>query len=411
MSESTAPLSVTVATESQQKRHWPIFLAVFTVFLFSSTFFAAVNLKGIWTPLAQHDTLWFWESGHLLLHDRNPYDRETFRQFETAMGLHLKGADVLMTLNPPFSMAIFLPLGIIPASHAAAVWSLFLALCLGVSVWAIQRAAGLHHYCGYLWLAWFLPSSLFCIRDGQTGLIVLLGLALFIRYCETNPLCAGAALSLCALKPHLLIPFSAVVLAWTITRKRWSLFAGAALALAIESLIAIAFDHAIWSQYRTMVRTEPFTEKMIPTLGVVFRLLIDRRALWLEFVPAMGASIWAIWYFLRNRQRWNWRDHGSPVTLVSLIVAPYAWITDHVIVIPAMLFALLSAKRLRRGSLTLLLVVIVAREAEAIITKSIFDKADIATDTVLSLLWLGWYLFATRTNDATASESPQHAAH
>jgi hypothetical protein len=202
---------------------------------------------------------------------------------------------------------------------------------------------------------------------------------------------AGVALSLCAVKPHLFLPFGVVLLAWIVMRKRWVILGGAIAALAVESLIAMLFHHAIWAHYHAAMRSQQIVDEFVPTLGVGLRFLVDKRAMWLEFVPAAVGSAWALWYFWRNREGWDWRTHGSLVMLVSLVAAPYAWFTDQVVVLPAILFALTRPGGPRKGSVTLLMALMSAAAVDMMMTRSLFFKPDM----VLAAAWLLWYLYAT----------------
>lgn len=378
--------------EQENREKSPVFLAVFTVFSAATAIYVVFACIAVLMGRpAQHDTLWFWACGHLLVHHANPYSRETMRQIEIAMGVPLQGRDVLMVLNPPYSLFLFLPLGILAAKEAVIAWSLILAAFLILSVRAVQAMADARYERGYLLLAYFFVPAICCIEVGQTGLITLLGLAMFLRFHEDAPGWAGAALTLCAVKPHLLLPFGAVLLVWIVARRRWAVAGRAVLALAVESLIAMAFDHRIWTQYRAMMHSEPFVDKPIATLGVALRFALDKNALWLEFVPAVVGVAWALWYFRRNQEQWNWTTHGSVVTLVSLVVAPYSWVTDQVIVLPAILFVLLGARSPRKGSVTLLMVIMSAKEIQMLVTRSFLSKWDV----VLAIAWLAWYLYAT----------------
>jgi hypothetical protein len=185
-----------------------------------------------------------------------------------------------------------------------------------------------------------------------------------------------------------------------VARKKWTVLSGAILAVVAESMVAMALDHSIWTHYRAMMRTERFVDEFIPTLGVGLRFLMDRQAMWLEFVPAALGCVWGLWYFWRNREAWDWRTHGSLLTLVSLAVAPYAWLTDQVLAIPAILFALMGASGARKGSVTLLLAVLTATELQMMTTKSLFFKPDM----VLGVVWVAWYLYAT-SNSEPAQEA------
>jgi Glycosyltransferase family 87 len=379
-------------TRAGAKKHSPLFLAVFAVFLVATVICVAGTVIGVLTArLAHHDTLCFWASGHLLIHASNPYDWKAIGKLEAALGFTASNSEVFLTRNPPTALFLMAPLGLLGPRAGAMAWSLLMAMFLALSLLAIRAMPGPGFDRKYLLLACVFPPALCCIEVGQMGLILLLGLALFLRWHGSRPLLAGAALSLCAAKPHLFLPFGVVLLTWIVARKRWAVLGGALLALAAECAFAMAFDHAVWMHYRASMLTQLFVGEYVPTVGVALRFLIDRTSMWLEFVPAAVACAWGLWYFWRNKQRWDWRTHGSLLTLVSLVVAPYSWFTDQVIALPAILFALTGARQPRRGSLTLLLAVMSAGAIEMMSTSTLFYKPYLWQ----GLAWLGWYLYAT----------------
>jgi hypothetical protein len=372
------------------KRHSPVFLAVFAVFLIATAICMAGTVIGVAAAQpSHHDTQWFWASGHLLVHGESPYDRQAIREMETVLGLRV-GSDLPMTRNPPSSLFLMAPLGLLGPRAGMLAWVLMLALCLAISIWGLRSSLKKHYQRGLLWLAWCFAPALLCLEMGQTGLIILVGLALFLWFHESRPLWAGAALSLCAMKPHLLLPFEVALLAWIVARRKWSIFVGTVAALAIESLIAMAFDPHVWGHYFAAMRVQKISEEFVPTLGVALRFAVDRTAMWVEFVPAALGCAWGLWYFLRNQERWDWQTHGALLTLISLTVAPYSWFTDQVIALPAILFALMGARKPRRGSLTLLLAVMSGAALEMILVPGLYSKIYIAQ----AIAWLAWYLYA-----------------
>jgi hypothetical protein len=378
-------------TSSRPKRHSPVFLAVFAVFLITTVICVAGTVIGVAAAHpSHHDTQWFWASGHLLVHGKNPYDRAAVRQIEKSLGLPMHGSYVPMTLNPPYTLFLMTPIGFLGPRLGMVAWSLLLVGCLLLAVHLVRGMLDAPYERALLWLAWCFAPAVCCVGVGQTGLIVLVGLVLFLRFHESAPFWAGAGLSLCAIKPHLLLPFGVVLLAWIVARRRWTVLIGAAALIAFEGLFAMLFDHAIWSHYRAMMRTEGFEGYFIPTLGVALRFAIDRAAMWIEFIPAALGCAWGIWYFVWNREQWNWRTHGSLLVLVSLVVAPYAWFTDQVIALPAIMFSLLGPEKPRRGSLTLLLAVMSAGAVEMMIAPSLYFEPFLFQ----AIAWLAWYLYA-----------------
>jgi hypothetical protein len=369
-----------------------VFLAVFAVFLIATMICAAGMLVGVLSARpSHHDTQWFWASGHLLTHGANPYDREEVRRMELALGLPVKGPDVPMMRNPPTALFLMLPIGLLNGRAWVIAWSLLLALCMAASVLALRPMLEQPYQRGYLLLILFFPPALSCIEVGQTGLLTMAGVALFLRFHESRPVWAGAALSLCAVKPHLLLPFGVVLLAWMIARRKWALLFSAVLGLFAESLIAMAFDHAVWSHYLAAMRTERIVDEFVPTFGVALRFMVDRTAMWVEFIPAALGCMWAGWYYWRNQRQWDWRAQGSVLVLVSLAVAPYAWLTDQVLAIPPILFALTGSRAPARGSVTLLMVILTLTAAQMMSNLSLYFKPDMA----LGFVWLSWYLYAT----------------
>lgn len=374
------------------KRHSPVFLAVFAIFIFVTTLCTVATVLGVaLAKLTSHDTICFWTSSRLLVHHQNPYDREAVSRIESELGFHVNYQDIFMTREPPTALFLMAPLSFLGSRSGVIAWALLLAGCLAVSVDSIKAMLNGPYERSLLWLPWFFVPAMACIEVGQTALIVLLGLTLFLRFHRSRPFWAGVALSLCALKPHLLLPFGVVLLAWVVVRRKWTILAGAVVACAVESGIPMLFDRAVWPHYLAAMRTESMVDEFVPTLGTGLRFLVDRRAMWLQFVPAALGCAWALWYFWRNRDRWDWRTHGSLLTLVSLMVAPYSWLTDSAIAIPAILFALLGPAPPRRGSMTLLLALMCAAAA-AMLTASVFYSKP---NLLAGIAWLAWYLYAT----------------
>lgn len=390
MTGSQTKLVILSVAPRENRRHSPFFLALLTVFLITTAVSIAIVVVGVLRARpVEHDTIWFWASGKLLVNGANPYDTQAIHRMAIALGWN-PARETLMTRNPPFALFLMAPIGLISARPAVAAWSLMLLAFLILSVWLVSHTSE-RTKPEYLLLALVFPPALGCIEIGQTGLITLLGLALFLWLHEERQFWAGAALSLCAIKPHLFLIFGVVLIAWIAREKKWLILAGAGAALAMEIAIAMAVNPSIWAHYQAGMAAQPLNAEHTPTLGGMIRMAIAPGELWLEFIPAVFACTWAVWYFLRNRGAWNWAAHGSVATLVSLSAAPYSWFTDQVIAIPAILFALLGPFKARQGSVALLMLIMIAKEVQVFVTRTSF----VMTDGVFTVAFLGWYLYAT----------------
>ena len=292
----------------------------------------------------QRDSLAYWTAGRLLLHRANPYAADTVEQLESAVGFHGPRQSLVM-LNPPSALPLALPYGIFGARFAGLFWSLSLLGCLIASVrmvWAMHgRPKNRLHILGYC----FGPA-IACIFAGQIPLFALLGLTLFLRLHRTRPLSAGASLWLCAVKPHLFVPLGLVLIAWSVLNRRYRIIAGAAIAFAVSNALVLLLDPGAWTQYRQMIDAAGplIAKEFIPCWSVVLRLAINPGALWLQAVPEALGCTWALGYFWKHRREWDWMEHGALLMLVSLLVAPYTWMIDQSVLIPAMLHGLYRSR-------------------------------------------------------------------
>ena len=238
------------------------------------------------------------------------------------------------------------------------------------------------------WLGYCFPPALFCVILGQTSILLLFGLALFLRLHKTRPFAAGAALWLCTLKPHLFLPFVLVLLVWIFVSRSYRVLAGGVAAFAAGGIVTTCIDPAAWSQYAYYMRTSVITREFTPCLGDSLRDCIHPTAEWLAFVPAAAGLHLGLALFLASPSSWDWFEHGSPLLLVSLFVAPFGWIFDQSLAIPAILFAV--SRNPSRLMLSVLALVYIAIEIQIISPYGLLSPAYLWTAPA----WLVWYLFA-----------------
>jgi len=174
---------------------------------------------------------------------------------------------------------------------------------------------------------------------GQSTLFALLGYVLFLYLHRTRPFLAGAALWLCALKPHLLVPFGVVLLLWIVIARAYKILAGAALTLLASCALTYLLDPSAWADYAQMMRSPGLEGDYIPCLVVVLRLWLRPHAMSLQYLAPLLGSVWAVGYFWPRRNQWQWQNDGNLLVLVSLFAAPYSWVYDGGLAIPALLQA------------------------------------------------------------------------
>jgi hypothetical protein len=348
------------------------------------------------------DFIAYWAAGQQLVHGANPYEGAAILKLEAAAGL--TGNRPNLMLNLPVAFFLAWPLGFVSARLGMVVWTIAIIVSLMVSIrmlWILLgRQEGRLHLLSYL----FAPV-LACLMAGQLGTFMLVGVVAFLYFRASRPAIAGAALVLCAIKPHLFPAFGVVVVVWAIRQRAYRMMAGFAVALAASCAFSLLVDRQAWSQYAWMMSsTAEVRDEFIPTLSMMFRLAIDRDAVWLQFLPAAAGSIWGLWYFWTRRDRWNWMDHGLLLLIVSEACSPHAWFTDEVVVLPAVLAALYRAEE---GGRSLWIFAILTGGALA----EVMTQVPIITPFYLWTVpaWLGWYLYATWTGGRQAITATQDA--
>ena len=333
------------------------------------------------------DFVVYWATGQQLIHHGNPYDKDAMLLIERSAGLRSDTAVSFMR-NPPWALPMALPLGLVNSRIGGLLWAFTLLGSLLLSIWLLRKLHGRPENYRHWFGAAFAPAFI-CLLIGQSSLFALLGYVLFLYLHRSRPFWAGMSLWLCALKPHLFLVVGAVMLAWVLVNKSYKILAGAGVALAISLLATWVIDPAAWTQYAAMMAGTGIENEPIPSIGVMLRQHLSPQSTWLQYVPAALGCGWGLIYFWRRRQSWDWlRDGGLPM-LISILVAPYSWIVDQVLAIPALLY---GAYRTRSQLLLILLV-----------AATVLLEAELLSGVKLTSLlflwsapaWLVWYLAAT----------------
>jgi Glycosyltransferase family 87 len=332
---------------------------------------------------ASKDYISYWSAGKLLIHHANPYSRPDVLELERTHGF--PETRPLMMRNPPWALFLTAPLGFGDPAVGLFLWTLAAAGCLVAFIRLLKvpvedRA-----------LVFLFAPTIAVFRIAQTSPFLLLGFSLFLYLHRRRPFLAGASLLFMAIKPHLFLVFWAVLLADSIYRRRLLVFAGLAAALAAGTTFAMYFNTHIWQHYVAMLRGSDLDSEFFPTTSMMFRLLIDSGAIWLLFIPSAVAIVWGLWYYIRNRRVWHWGTHGMLLMLVTVMVSPYSWFPDEIVLLPALAFAITFPYR-RALSLEILVVInVVAILVLMAGNRSIVSMAYLWTPSA----WLAWFLYAT----------------
>jgi hypothetical protein len=347
----------------------------------------------------KRDFVEYWASAQQLVHHANPYDSDAILRIERSVS-YPPDIPALVMGNTPSALPLVYPLGFVSARAGERLWFLLLLACLIGSVRMVRAMHGNPknklHYFGYA----FAPA-LACLAVGQASVLILFGLVLFLKLHRSSPFLAGASLWFCALKPQLFVPFGLVLLGWVITAKCYRVLAGAASALLISTAIAYRLDPRAWTEYARMMSVSRYDKFPIPCISIMFRRSISPNTMWLQYLPAALACVWAIVYFYKHRADWDWIAHGSPLILVSVMVAPYTWLIDQTILIPALLHGVY-----RTSSRTTIAVLALLSAVIEIAPLCHLDLLHSSFYLWTTPGWLVWYLFASRSAGREHASDP-----
>lgn len=339
--------------------------------------------------VADRDFISYWAAGERLAHGQSPYDFQAVKALEVAEGRD-PADPMFMMRNPPDAFFLALPLGFTEPRMSLIVWlfaMIGILLAASVMIWRLNGSPDSRiHLLGFA----FAPV-LTCLMSGQVGIVLLLGVVLFLYLWRDRPFLAGASLLFCAIKPHLFVPLGIVLLvSCAVSKKSYRILAGFGAAMAASCALACALDPHAWSQYSQMMHAGGALKEPIPALSPTLRLWIAPHAIWLQFVPEAAACVWAVWYFWSRRSRWDWMDHGLVVLLVGMMCTPYGWFTDESLVLPAVLTGVYRGTAAHR-SVWPIAVFAGAALAELMMSVPIHTRFYLWTTPV----WLCWYLYAT----------------
>jgi hypothetical protein len=293
----------------------------------------------VWPP---DDFVEYWAAAKLTLAGQNPYDGSLLLPLQRAAGRDTDFA--IMMWNPPWSLPAVLPLGLLAAREAQLLWLLVNLAATGFCadrLWLLLGGDPRRRWLGWSAAFLFLPT-LFALGSGQISPLLLLGAVLFLE-CERRAsgdarwhYHAGAATVLLAIKPHLAYLLWAGLAVDAISRGRWRVIVGGAVAGLACAALPLALDPRVWHQYADAMANRPPAQWLSPTFGTVLRLVFGAEYFRLQFVPVALGLAWFAWYRWKNRRDWDWLERLPPVLLVSFTTAPYgAWPFDMVLILPA----------------------------------------------------------------------------
>jgi hypothetical protein len=295
----------------------------------------AAWLTGATVPF-RNDFAAYWPVGRLLLTGKNPYDPVAIATIQRSVG-DLLGGDSLVRY-PPWSIPLLIPGSLLPYAPAWYGWIALQSLMVGgAAIWFWNMLGGSGARTPLL-IGFGFPAGLFVALGGQIdGLLLLLAATFLWGLLTRRDILAGLSLGLLSMKPHLFMPLGLVAILWGIGERRWRIFLGVAVVLAVGSWTAIALRPEVYADYWKLLQTPGTSWRRAVAVGTGISQALNGRASWLQWLPSIviGPIVLFLWPLYRKHFDWR-RELGFLLTL-GLLSAPYLLVHDLVLLVPGLL--------------------------------------------------------------------------
>jgi Glycosyltransferase family 87 len=297
----------------------------------------------------------YWAAGRLNAVGANPYD--TSLMLDEQRNIGWDAPQPVMMYNPPWTLAIAMPMGALDFGVARSVWlplQILIILWSAATWWTLcsgaQRQVARVCCVALLWM-----PTLTSLRMGQLSPLILFGLVGFVvAAASRRDVVAGILLSLTCVKPQLVAPIWLAAALWAVFEGRWRVIAGALASLLAAAAIAMSTNPLVFAQYFEMMRTTPPSLAFeSPNIAAILRLLVDPSRTWPQYIPTAFAAMLVALHWQRNRRDWNWTRELPALVVLSCLTTSYGgWTFDLIVlVIPIVTTASILVQPGRRAVL------------------------------------------------------------
>jgi hypothetical protein len=329
---------MSLQSESFLTRKWPsLVIAAVLAFVL---FWIAFRIAKANDYMLNGDFFSFWLAGRMVDVGEHPYDEALWTtNHERYKAIWTSDETFLYPL--PLSL-IFAPLGILDLRQAAVIWvflslvMILISVALLISLWRVE---GLHRYILPVIAGVFtFRPVLVTLRNGQLGAFLLFSLALVVYLWQRGEwILGGLLLPILILKPSIGLPIVAVMIFWLLVQRRWMVLgamSASALALAISGWL---FDPT-WMRIYLSIGGNKFIDAFgySPTVwGMAHRICGESWGCTIGYgagVAVMLISL-CLWIIFRLGDKLPPWSVGALGVSVSLLVAPYLWAYDQILLI------------------------------------------------------------------------------
>ncbi len=298
-------------------------------------------LSPLFPPVFSWDGGVYLASSYALRTQTNPWEENNLTRIAHDRGYYPDGARVLGLWTPVTVLVLYLPLTFLPAQIAirlGILLNIFLVLLLVKMnrLWWLCLST-----LQVMGLTLFFPPFIALLIWQQISGWVLLGFIGFIVFVQQKrDKLAGVFLVLTTFKPHIGFLALFFIAWWVWKNKRWQVVLGATVTLGVILILA-TLVYPMWIRDYVNTWQAPPMEYKASTLSYIIREKWFPNTPGMQFLPLGIACLMLTVRLMRGGiKEVFWLETIFFLLGVSIVVAPYGWIYDQVLIWPLYIWGL-----------------------------------------------------------------------
>jgi hypothetical protein len=324
-----------------------IFLLIIICIVFA--FLSPIIVQSRARHYANSDFFSYWLAAKMAMLNQNPYNQELWVNGHITYGATWVGFNTF--LYPPVLSVILKPIALLPIYNAFVVWtflsltSFFSAMILLLSCW-IDSTDKLKYIIPITAGAFLFRPFLVTLIHGQIGAFLLLIIVLAVLCLESRKMYLGGFLiGLIMLKPNIGLLIVILVSIWVLFKKMWLYFAGLLSSAILMFLISqISLPGWINQYYSVLISKGDQILGLNPTLWGVAGLICNYNQVCtfrIGILMSILILLIVIVFIVYNRHSLTARIVFSISISTTLLLTPYAWAYDQILLLlPIIVFSL-----------------------------------------------------------------------
>lgn len=324
------------------------------------TILVAVLATGMVAFLTAHSQDWmvnrdwftFWAGGRGLLNSINIYDPKAWSQITLDHGSTWLPNPIF--IYPPPTAVLFAPFSALSLQISSVLWVWLSLIFVLTSVFVIVRTQECPQWARLapfwaLAVVLYLPLVVSLFMGQVSSLVLLLVVLGSTLWKQEKWFAGGFVLGFAAIKPQPVLLFIPAIALWLILSRRWKALLGLVLSLAAD----VCFSYLLFPSFLT-----DWSSAAANKVGGVMERMPTLWGLGLELFDGSPAGFWIsgslvlltllIVIFLAYRSRdWDPVTVASMFIIPSVLVSPYLWSYDHIVLILPLVIALVRLAQLR----------------------------------------------------------------